>query len=272
VRGISDAKEKCLMESIVTFNFGERVVRTAGTPDVPLFCAADACEVLGISDVSTAMERIDQDDIEILAKNGSQRVLYGGPNANAYITESGLYSLILVSRKPEAKPFKRWVTSEVLPAIRKTGQYVAKRMTQAELIAAQANMLVEIERSQVEHERRLAAMEADQLRRDEEAKAVGALPPAPVDVSERSYGQMSLALLNTFASKNNGQFQVAYRAFYQAVYERPETRIDLRARLENAKSARARGAKEPRLSDVIDATGKGPEIYAIARQLFVRAA
>ena len=145
-------------------------------------------------------------------------------------------------------------------------------MTQAEIIAAQANMLVEIERSQAEHERRLAAIEADKLRADEEAKAVGALPPAPIDASERSYGQMSVALLNTFASKNNGQFQAAYRAFYQAVYERPETRIDLRARLENAKSNRVRGAKEPRLSDVIDSTGKGAEIYAIARQLFARAA
>jgi prophage antirepressor-like protein len=108
------------------YRFGNHEVRTAGSWDAPLFCAADVCSVLGYVDVSQACERLDQDEVEkIEAEKGSQRTLYRGPNANMYLTESGLFSLILGSNKPEAKAFKKWVTSEVLPEIRKHGYYNA---------------------------------------------------------------------------------------------------------------------------------------------------
>lgn len=113
------------------FAFGDRKVRTAGTHDAPLFCAADVCAVLEYADVSQACEKLDQEDVvQIGAEKGSRRVLYVGQNANMYVTESGLFSLILRSTKPEARAFKRWVTSEVLPAIRKHGFYDAVRVEQ----------------------------------------------------------------------------------------------------------------------------------------------
>lgn len=113
--------------AIQVFDFGGRKVRTAGTHDAPLFCAADVCAVLEISDVSDACERLDGDElasIAVPAKN-SHTGVQGRLYKTTYVTESGLFSLILGSRKPEAKKFKKWITSEVLPAIRKHGFYDA---------------------------------------------------------------------------------------------------------------------------------------------------
>lgn len=129
------------MSKLQVFEFGGRKMRTAGTHEAPLMCAADVCAVLGYADVSQACEKLDQDEVtQIGAENGSRRVLYVGPNANMYVTESGLYSLIIASNKPEAKAFKKWVTSEVLPAIRRQGYYsaveAAQQRTTKELLAA----------------------------------------------------------------------------------------------------------------------------------------
>ncbi len=127
--------------SLQVFDFGGRKVRTEGTHESPLFCAADVCAVLGYADVSQACEKLDQDEsVQVGAENGSRRVLYSGPNANMFVTESGLFSLIMRSSKVEAKAFKRWVTSEVLPAIRKHGFYSAVQAEhdkQTELLLAQ---------------------------------------------------------------------------------------------------------------------------------------
>lgn len=133
------------MGDLQTFDFGGRTVRTAGTHDAPLFCAADVCDSLAIEDAGKAVNRLDSEEVEIVdfigaAKKGSHAVVVRGSQANVYVTESGLYSLIFQSRKPEAKAFKKWVTSEVLPAIRRQGYYSAlesqQQKTTAELLAA----------------------------------------------------------------------------------------------------------------------------------------
>lgn len=250
------------------FKFGSVQIRTAGTPEVPLFCIGDVCEALEIRNPSQAAERIDPEEfVQIEAENGSQRISYSGPNANAYVTESGLYDLILGSNK--GREFKRWVTRDVLPSIRKTGNYLAKPMTQIEIIAASANLLVQIERSQAEHERRLANVEAKQAKAATEVSEALALPPATADASERTQGQMAVALLKAWGLEHSS-FDQAHRMLYQAVLERPETRLDLRARLEFAKRNKERGKQAKRLCDIIDESGKSELVYAIARQLFVR--
>lgn len=87
--------------------------------DVPWFVAKDVCEVLGIVKVSNTVALLDDDE------RGAHTVgTPSGPQQMNIVSESGLYSLILRSRKPEAKRFKRWVTHDVLPSIRRTGQYV----------------------------------------------------------------------------------------------------------------------------------------------------
>lgn len=103
---------------IVTFNYGDHPVRMEMVDGEPWFCAADVCEVLDIKQATRALKRIDDDEkgvISIHTPGGTQEVLG--------VNEPGLYSLVLGSRKKEAKDFKRWITHEVLPAIRKTGQY-----------------------------------------------------------------------------------------------------------------------------------------------------
>ena len=103
------------------FSFDSHSVRTILVDEQPWFVAADVCSALGIANVTQALARLDDDEQALCSIEGLSR---GNDQANI-INESGLYSLVLGSRKPTAKRFKKWVTSEVLPAIRKTGRYEA---------------------------------------------------------------------------------------------------------------------------------------------------
>ena len=104
-------------------------VRVAGTRRAPLWCLADLCALLGIANARDAAARLDDDEKAII--NLNTVVLSdgippepgrGNPNAT-FVTESGLYAMILRSDKQEAKPFRKWVTAEVLPSIREHGCY-----------------------------------------------------------------------------------------------------------------------------------------------------
>jgi anti-repressor protein len=97
-------------------------VRTVARDGEPWFVAADVCGILGISNPSQALSYLDDDEYEMVAAALISSEARPQDFINL-VTESGLYSLILRSRKPEAKAFKRWITHEVLPAIRKTGRY-----------------------------------------------------------------------------------------------------------------------------------------------------
>ena len=96
-----------------------RVVQVDGEP---WFVAADVCRALEISNSRDAVARLDDDEKGV----GSTDTL-GGKQGMQIINEPGLYTLVLGSRKPEAKAFKRWVTHEVLPSIRKHGSYKTKQ-------------------------------------------------------------------------------------------------------------------------------------------------
>ena len=97
------------------FQFNTHEVRTVVLGDAAWFVAADACAVLGIQNPTDAIKRLDDDE--------RARFNLGQQGDVNIISESGLYALVLRSRKPEARKFAKWVTSEVLPAIRKTGSY-----------------------------------------------------------------------------------------------------------------------------------------------------
>lgn len=104
----------------LTFSFSTQTMRVIMRGDEPWFVAVDVCRVLEIVKPENAYARLDDDE------KGTHTVgTLGGQQEMTIINESGLYSLILTSRKPEAKKFKKWVTSEVLPSIRKTGRYEA---------------------------------------------------------------------------------------------------------------------------------------------------
>ncbi|MBR4320259.1 MAG: phage antirepressor KilAC domain-containing protein [Oscillospiraceae bacterium] len=104
-------------------SFGK--IRTVIISGEPWFIGKDVAEILGYSNTAKAIAvHVDEEDRQIFqtSQNGNFEI----PNRGVYIiNESGLYSLILLSKLPSAKAFKRWVTSEVLPTIRKTGGYVS---------------------------------------------------------------------------------------------------------------------------------------------------
>lgn len=122
------------MNNLQIFNspeFGQ--VRTIQQNGEPWFVGKDVAEILGYTNPSKAL--VDHVDDEDKLNNDSLSSL--GQRGGWLINESGLYSLILSSKMPKAKEFKRWVTSEVIPAIRKTGGYIAgsENMTDAEIMA-----------------------------------------------------------------------------------------------------------------------------------------
>lgn len=110
--------------------FGE--IRTAGTADNPMFCLADVCNSLGLS-AKGVNQRLGDEVIS----NYPIKDSIGREQQMLFVNEDGLYDVILDSRKPEAKKFRKWVTGEVLPSIRKTGGYIAATndMTDEEIMA-----------------------------------------------------------------------------------------------------------------------------------------
>lgn len=101
------------------FNYQGQDVRTVRKGQDIFFVAKDVCDVLALNDVSKAVSRLDEDE-----KDTNTVPTLGGSQTLLIVNESGLYSLILTSRKTEAKQFKRWITHEVLPTIRKHGAYM----------------------------------------------------------------------------------------------------------------------------------------------------
>lgn len=111
--------------------FGE--IRTAGTADNPMFCLADVCSAIGIANARNVKTRLDEDDVRLVDTTDN----LGRAQQVTFVTESGLYDVIIRSDSESAKPFRKWVTGEVLPSIRKTGGYIAANndMTDEEIMA-----------------------------------------------------------------------------------------------------------------------------------------
>lgn len=107
------------MNEIKVFQFRENEVRVVNINGEPWFVGKDVAGVLGYSDTQAMTRRLDADEVSTCADDSSGQVRH-----ITIINESGLYNAVLGSSKPEAKAFKKWVTSEVLPAIRKHGAYV----------------------------------------------------------------------------------------------------------------------------------------------------
>ena len=131
------------MQEIIPFDFKDTPVRVMDRDGEPWFVASDALEILGVD--RTSLRGLDEDE-----KGVDSIHTLGGVQGVTVISESGLYSLIMRSRKPEAKAFKRWVTHEVIPSIRKTGSYGTPQLT------GPALYLAAIEQAQGE----IAALEA----------------------------------------------------------------------------------------------------------------
>lgn len=141
------------MSNLQLFNFEGNKVRTVFLNDEPFFVGKDVADVLGYSETNAMTKRLDEEDF-ISAK-------LEGMNMNStLINESGLYSAIIGSRLPAAKKFKRWVTSEVLPSIRKHGAYmtddtIEKAITDPDFLIKLATNLKEEKSKRLEAEQKL---------------------------------------------------------------------------------------------------------------------
>ena len=142
--------------------FGE--IRTAGNSNNPMFCLADVCKAVGLSAKGVNQRLSDEviSNYPIIDNLGrTQQALF--------VNEDGLYDVILDSRKPEARQFRKWVTSEVLPSIRKTGGYIASTQDDSpELIMARALQVaqatIDRHKQQLEQANERIALQSTQLK------------------------------------------------------------------------------------------------------------
>ena len=145
---------------IQTFDFRGAALRTlTDEAGEPWFVAKDVCSVLELNNVSQALTRLDDDEKSSITLNDGTP---GSPN-KSIVSESGLYALVLASRKPEAHEFKRWVTHEVLPSIRKHGGYMMgqENMTPEQMtLAAMRWLQSKVDEQQKQLEAQHAEIEA----------------------------------------------------------------------------------------------------------------
>lgn len=132
-------------------------IRTALIENEPWFVAVDVCRALEIGNSSQAISRLDADEkmITLISNEGNKR---GNPNMTV-VNEPGLYTLILSSRKPEAKAFKRWITHDVIPMIRKTGGYMTDSLL--ERIQKEPAVIVEFAQALILEKNRVKALECE---------------------------------------------------------------------------------------------------------------
>jgi anti-repressor protein len=172
---INNSRQEVIVTDIVVHQFNTTQVRTLIGPDgEPRFVLIDVCRALGITNTRNVSTRLDAD------MKGVHRVdTPGGAQEVTTITEAGLYEVVLRSDKPDAKAFRRWVTSEVLPSIRKTGAYSLRlegpELMAAALIEAQktleaaqqraesAEAQIEADKHHVQYSKTLVASNADLL-------------------------------------------------------------------------------------------------------------
>lgn len=172
----------------LSFSFENMAVRTLGTPEHPLFVALDVCSALGYAKARNAVaQHVDPEDLikSDIDTNGGRQTIN-------CVNESGLYALIFGSKLESAKRFKRWVTSEVLPAIRKTGRYEAPTtITPAEQRAIQVAVAARAKKTAANYQTIYRAIKAhyqiaryDQLPRTQLEDCLDFIKEVELDVPE----------------------------------------------------------------------------------------
>ena len=161
-----------------------RIVEKGGEP---WFVARDVCDILALGNPRSSIALLDEDERGVHSMDTPS-----GKQEMGIISEAGLYSLILRSRKPEAKAFKRWVTHEVLPSIRKTGAYLSPGMSNEQVKALVATLEEEMYR-RIQAENRLAKLEAHA-----EKLARAAIPATPFGELSQKTGRPRTCLVRNY--------------------------------------------------------------------------
>lgn len=173
------------MSAIVTYVFENLPVRTALRDGEPWFVAADVAEILGYAEAKDMTRNLDEDE-----KGRQTLPTPGGAQEMNVVSESGLYSAILTSRKAEAKRFKKWVTSEVLPSIRRTGSYtVPVPQTLPEALRLAANLAEQKAAAEVERDQAIATKALIGHKREATAMARASAAMRRADRLQRELGR-----------------------------------------------------------------------------------
>lgn len=228
--------------------FGE--VRTIAKDGEPWFVAADVCKVLDLSNPTIAASRLDEDE--------RAKFNLGRQGETTIVSEAGLYTLVLGSRKPEAKAFKRWITHEVIPTIRRHGAYATE--TTIESIIADPESGIKL----------LQALKAEQERRKEaeaiaEAQRPKALFADAVAASDNSIlvGELAKILRqNGVETGQNRLFQWMRENGYIMRYTNMPTQYSMERGLMEVKE---RAINNPdgsvRITQTTKVTGKGQAYF-----------
>ena len=252
---------------IQVWNYESSEVRTVQVNGEPWFVLSDVCKVLEISNSRNISSRLEQDEKGVTLVD-----TLGGAQQMTIINESGLYTVILRSDKPQAKPFRKWVTSEVLPSIRKHGSYSVQ--SQFADLSPQLQVLIQMETRQKQIEARQA----------EQATALAGLEQKiqntceVIALDKTAWRKDSEHLINKIA-RATGEGYGGIRLIYEEIYRSIESRagVSLNTRLTNKRNRMAGEgvckSKRDKLTriDIIAEDKKLIEIYvAIVKELAVK--
>lgn len=253
---------------IQVWNYESSEVRTVQVNGEPWFVLSDVCKVLELSTPARVAERLEKD--EVSQTHTIDRM--GREQKTTIINESGLYTVILRSDKPQAKPFRKWVTSEVLPSIRKHGSYSVQ--SQFADLSPQLQVLIQMETRQKQIEARQA----------EQATALAGLEQKlqntceVIALDKTAWRKDSEHLINKIA-RATGEGYGGIRLVYEEIYRSIESRagVSLNTRLANKRNRMAGEgvckSKRDKLTrvDIIAEDKKLIEIYvAIVKELAVK--
>ena len=253
---------------IRVWNYESSEVRTVQVNGEPWFVLSDVCKVLELSTPARVAERLEKD--EVSQTHTIDRM--GREQKTTIINESGLYTVILRSDKPQAKPFRKWVTSEVLPSIRKHGSYSVQ--SQFADLSPQLQVLIQMETRQKQIEARQA----------EQATALAGLEQKlqntceVIALDKTAWRKDSEHLINKIA-RATGDGYGGIRLLYEEIYRSIESRagVSLNTRLTNKRNRMAGEgvckSKRDKLTriDIIAEDKKLIEIYvAIVKELAVK--
>lgn len=235
------------------FNYNGHSVRTVIKDGEPWFVLSDVCKALDLSTPAKVRERLDDG----VSSTHTITDSLGREQQATIINEDGLYDVILESRKPEAKQFRKWITSEVIPSIRKTGSYSLQApKSQAELMLMYAEQFVNMEKRVEQMEDTVTTIQETFLRKDADwRKSVN-------------------ATLNKAAFKLGGQYRDLRNRSYEILEQRG--RCDLNKRLRNLLDRlEQQGATKTQIDktskmDVIEQDARLKEIYStIVKELAI---
>ena len=225
----------------------------------PIFCLADMCKVLDLTNPSAVKNRLDVEDVQMIDLHALNYEMAGNSMAT-FINETGFYEVLLFSSSPKVKPFRRWVTAEVLPTMRKTGGYVANEALFVDTYLPYADdatkEMFRASLATVRKQNELIARQRKEIEYKEDI-IIGLVD----DISLSDKRQ----ILNRVVKHKGADFQERWKVLYREFESKYH--INLKARFD-----RHNQENKPKLKNKLDyidiVMGKVPELYELAAKMF----